>query len=64
MSNEKGVSEGVWDSIHVFDVRHTDAKKVEYNLVSTVFLRLASQDMATFGDLDIAGTLSRSVGKF
>jgi hypothetical protein len=59
ISGEKGVKEGSWDSIHVVRVS-IEAKKARYRVTSTVFLKMVSTSPA-YGDLDIAGTLSKIV---
>ena len=57
MKEEKGIKEGSWDSIHVVRVS-LEQKKARYRVTSTVFLKMISTN-AHYGDLEIAGTLSK-----
>jgi transketolase len=38
-----------------------ESKKAKYRVVSTVFLKMISTHPASYGDLEIAGNVSRSV---
>ena len=58
MDHDDGVKEGAWDSIHVFNVVRQE-NTYHYNCVSTVFLKMISENANTFGQLDIAGTLMK-----
>lgn len=55
----KGIKQGSWDSIHVVSVS-LEEKKARYRVVSTVFLKMFSNN-PSYGDLEIAGNLTRSV---
>lgn len=55
----KGIKTGSWDSIHVVSVS-LEEKKARYRVVSTVFLKMFSTNAQSYGDLEIAGNLSRS----
>ena len=59
IEGEKGIKEGSWDSIHVVTVS-LEQKKARYRVASTVFLKMASTN-PSYGNLEIAGSLSRSV---
>jgi hypothetical protein len=59
MEESKGVKEGTWDSIHVVSAT-LEEKKARYRVVSTVFLKMLSTN-PSYGDLEIAGNISRSV---
>ncbi len=52
-------SEGVWDSIHVFEASGP-GRSINYRLTSTVILSLASSS-ATLGDMDLSGNMTRQV---
>lgn len=52
-----GSSEGVWDSIHVFEAIER-GRTTHYKLTSTVILSLSS---ATGGELDLSGNMTRQV---
>lgn len=61
---DQGVSvkEGTWDSIHVVTVdldRQADGK-ARYKVTSTVFLKMLSVNGKSYGNLEIAGNLSRT----
>jgi hypothetical protein len=59
IQHEKGIKEGSWDSIHVVSVNF-QGSDAQYRVGSTVFLRMESSN-DSYGDLDIAGSLSKSV---
>jgi hypothetical protein len=59
IQHEKGIKEGSWDSIHAVTVQYEQGK-VRYRVSSNVFLKMNSTN-ANYGDLDIAGSLSKSV---
>lgn len=52
-------SEGVWDSIHVFEASER-GRTSNYRLTSTVILNLATKG-ATLGELDLSGNMTRQV---
>lgn len=64
IDSSKGIKEGSWDSIHVVT---TDLEKLEgkarYRVTSTIFLKMMSNNPASYGNLEIAGNLTRSVRK-
>lgn len=51
---------GTWDSIHVVsvDLEKHDGK-ARYSVTSTVFLKMISANQASYGNLEIAGNLTR-----
>jgi hypothetical protein len=51
---------GTWDSIHVVsvDLEKHDGK-ARYSVTSTVFLKMISQNENSYGNLEIAGNLTR-----
>jgi len=54
-----GKSEGVWDSIHVFEA--TDrARSCHYKLTSTVILHL-STSTDSLGEMDLSGNMTRQI---
>ena len=56
------IREGSWDSIHVVTVdldRQADGK-ARYKVTSTVFLKMISVNEDSFGNLEIAGNLTRT----
>ncbi|ATY62327.1 F-actin capping protein beta subunit [Cordyceps militaris CM01] len=57
-----GSSDGVWDSIHVFEAIER-GRTTHYKLTSTVILSLATAATATtaLGDLDLSGNMTRQV---
>lgn len=59
IEESKGIKEGTWDSIHVVSV-NLEEKKARYRVVSTVFLKMISNN-SRYGELEIAGNISRSV---
>lgn len=59
IQHEKGIKEGSWDSIHVVSVSF-EGSNAKYRVASTVFLRMESSN-DSYGNLDIAGSLSKSV---
>ncbi len=52
---------GTWDSIHVVsvDLEKHDGK-ARYHLTTTVFLKMISSNPESYGNLEIAGNLTRS----
>lgn len=56
------VKEGVWDSIHVVavDLERQQDGKARYKVTSTVFLKMISQNPDSYGNLEIAGNLTRT----
>ena len=52
---------GTWDSIHVggADLEKQDGK-ARYRVTSTVFLKMLASNQEAYGELEIAGNLSRS----
>lgn len=59
-----GSSDGVWDSIHVFEAIER-GRTTHYKLTSTVILSLAtsssSASSTALGDLDLSGNMTRQV---
>ncbi len=59
-----GASDGVWDSIHVFEAIER-GRTTHYKLTSTVILSLATAASGTttspLGDLDLSGNMTRQV---
>ena len=58
-SPQGGSSQGVWDSIHVFEASER-GRLTNYRLTSTVILSLSSSSSA-LGDLDLSGNMTRQV---
>ncbi|KAG6005159.1 F-actin-capping protein subunit beta [Claviceps lovelessii] len=54
-----GTTEGVWDSIHVFEAIER-GRTTHYKLTSTVILSLATAD-SSLGDMDLSGNMTRQV---
>ncbi|OAA45551.1 F-actin capping protein beta subunit [Metarhizium rileyi] len=54
-----GSTEGVWDSIHVFEAIER-GRTTHYKLTSTVILSLATADNS-LGDMDLSGNMTRQV---
>lgn len=54
-----GSSEGVWDSIHVFEAIER-GRSTHYKLTSTVILTLSSAG-GNLGELDLSGNMTRQV---
>jgi hypothetical protein len=52
---------GTWDSIHIVsvDLEKQDGK-ARYRVTSTVFLKMLATNSDAYGNLEIAGNLSRS----
>jgi len=59
IEESKGIKDGSWDSIHVVSAT-IEEKKARYRVVTTVFLKMFSAK-PTYGNLEIAGNISRSV---
>ena len=58
-STPGGSTDGVWDSIHVFEAIER-GRSTHYKLTSTVILSL-STTAGTLGDLDLSGNMTRQV---
>lgn len=56
------VKEGTWDSIHVVtvDLERQHDGKARYRVTSTVFLKMISTNPDSYGNLEIAGNLTRT----
>ncbi|KAK1769984.1 F-actin-capping protein subunit beta [Phialemonium atrogriseum] len=54
-----GSSQGVWDSIHVFEASER-GRTTNYRLTSTVILSLSSST-TTLGEMDLSGNMTRQV---
>lgn len=54
-----GSSEGVWDSIHVFEAIER-GRTTHYKLTSTVILSLSTAE-GSIGDMDLSGNMTRQV---
>jgi F-actin-capping protein subunit beta len=54
-----GATEGVWDSIHVFEAIER-GRTTQYKLTSTVILSLSAGGSA-LGELDLSGNMTRQV---
>lgn len=54
-----GTTEGVWDSIHVFEAIER-GRTTHYKLTSTVILSLSTADNS-LGDMDLSGNMTRQV---
>lgn len=54
------VKTGSWDSIHVVSVDLQQEGKARYRVNSTVFLKMIAKNPDAYGNLEIAGNLSRS----
>lgn len=59
IEHDKGIKLGSWDSIHAVTVTQ-DGPKFTYRVTSNVILKMESTN-ASYGDLDIAGNLSKTV---
>ena len=53
-------SEGVWDSIHVFEAIER-GRTTHYKLTSTVILSLSAAAAGTLGEMDLSGNMTRQV---
>ena len=53
-------SEGIWDSIHVFEATDSKRGSYRYKLTSTVILQLGAASEG-LGKMDLAGNLTRQV---
>lgn len=58
-SPQGGSSQGVWDSIHVFEASER-GRTTNYRLTSTVILSLSSSNN-TLGELDLSGNMTRQI---
>lgn len=54
-----GKSEGIWDSIHVFEAVDR-ARTAHYKLTSTVILHLSTES-ETLGEMDLSGNMTRQI---
>jgi len=61
----KTLKSGWWDSIHVFDVQETKAKKEHftYKLTTTVMVSMNLKDPEKTGDVDLSGHMTKQVEK-
>jgi len=59
-STPGGSSQGVWDSIHVFEAIER-GRTTHYKLTSTVILSLSAAAGGTLGDMDLSGNMTRQV---
>ncbi|KAL6869051.1 F-actin-capping protein subunit beta [Amphichorda felina] len=59
-STPGGSSEGVWDSIHVFEAIER-GRTTHYKLTSTVILSLSAAAAGTLGEMDLSGNMTRQV---
>ncbi len=55
----KGQTEGVWDSIHVFEAIDR-ARTAHYKLTSTVILHLGTGN-DSLGEMDLSGNMTRQI---
>lgn len=55
-----GSTEGVWDSIHVFEAIER-GRTTHYKLTSTVILSLSTSPEGSLGDMDLSGNMTRQV---
>lgn len=58
VDGDRSVRKGVWDSIHVVEVREESATKAHYKLTTTIMLHM-EVDKAEVGDALLAGSLTR-----
>lgn len=58
-ASQGGSSQGVWDSIHVFEASER-GRTTNYRLTSTVILSLSSSTN-TLGEMDLSGNMTRQV---
>jgi len=59
-SGLRGVDKGIWDSIHVVDVKvGSDKKTAKYELTATIILSMATEG----GGLDLSGSVQRQTSK-
>ncbi|KFH44531.1 F-actin-capping protein subunit beta-like protein [Hapsidospora chrysogenum ATCC 11550] len=59
-STPGGSSQGVWDSIHVFEAIER-GRTTHYKLTSTVILSLSAAAGGSLGDMDLSGNMTRQV---
>jgi capping protein (actin filament) muscle Z-line, beta len=59
-STPGGSTEGVWDSIHVFEAIER-GRTTHYKVTSTVILSLSTAAAGTLGDMDLSGNMTRQV---
>lgn len=56
-SNQREISQGIWDSIHIVEVRETGKGMAKYKLITTIILSLATKQ----NSLDLSGSIQRTV---
>ena len=65
IENEKGIKEGAWDSIHIFDMQEDKDTKgnplTKCKLVSTVIMSVTAEHKDTYGAMEFAGTVNKRV---
>ena len=65
IENEKGIKEGAWDSIHIFDMQEDKDNKgnplTKCKLVSTVIMGVTAEQQDTFGSMEFSGTVNKRV---
>ena len=65
IENEKGIKEGAWDSIHIFDMQEDKDTKgnplTKCKLVSTVIMGVTAEQQDTFGSMEFSGTVNKRV---
>jgi len=54
-SNQKDLSNGIWDSIHIAEVRETGKNLAKYKLSTTIILSLSTKT----NNLDLSGSIQR-----
>lgn len=59
-STPGGTTEGIWDSIHVFEAIER-GRTTHYKLTSTVILSLSNSASASLGEMDLSGNMTRQV---
>jgi capping protein beta len=59
VATPSGKSEGIWDSIHVFEAVDR-ARTAHYKLTSTVILHLSTSSDA-LGSMDLSGNMTRQI---
>ena len=56
------MSSGVWDSIHVVEVKDTATGKANYRLTTTIMLQLEAKS-GQIGEMNLSGNVTRQVQK-
>lgn len=56
-TNQRDISSGIWDSIHIVEVRETSKGMAKYKLSTTIILSLATKQ----NNLDLSGNIQRQV---